>query len=328
MVDLKIKLPDGFLNSEERMGYTISTKLKKVWAVEFDLLAEFDRVCQKYNIKYCAEGGTLLGAVRHHGMIPWDDDIDIAMRRSEFNKLNKIASNEFQYPYFWQTEETDPGSARGHAQLRNSQTTGILRQEYETQRNNNNNQGIFIDIFPFDNIPDNSKELKKFDAERLKLHQKYMDIILSNNYVFPCISIDKNGKKHYGIRRLYNHIKYKLLGINDYTKVYQNCMYVYQQYDKLPNTKYVANLCVGSALKKRRRYREDFDDLIWVDFEFLKIPIFKNYDRNLRLCYGDNYMTPIFAKNLHGAIIFDTDRPYTVYLEKRNRKYSQRRHHI
>lgn len=318
MVDLKIKLPDDFLEPENRMGYTISSEMKKIWTVELDLLAEFERVCKEHQIQYCAFGGTLLGAVRHHGMIPWDDDIDIAMLRSEFEKLNKIASDEFKYPYFWQTEETDPGSARGHAQLRNSQTTGILRQEYETQRNNNSNQGIFIDIFPFDNIPDDENELKEFDKERLKLHQKYMDIILSNHYCFPCISIDDKGKKHYGIRRLYNHIKFTILGINDYTDVYQECMKVYRRYEDTPDTKYVASLCVGTGIKKMRQYRQDFNDLVWVDFEFMKVPIFRNYDRNLRLRYGDNYMTPVKNLNFHGNIIFDTDRPYTYYLEKRN----------
>jgi len=146
MVDLNIELPEGFLDEEVRCGYTVTHEMKKVWAVELDLLNEFMRVCDKYQLKWCAEAGTILGAIRHRGMIPWDDDIDVTMTSEDYEKLCRIAPNEFRHPYFFQTEETDPGSIRGHAQLRNSETTGILKSEIE--RKLQFNQGIFLDIFP------------------------------------------------------------------------------------------------------------------------------------------------------------------------------------
>ena len=147
MVDLNIKLPDDFLEEEIRCGYTVTRKMKKVWAVELDLLNELLRVCNKYNIKIFASGGTMLGAVRHKGFIPWDDDIDMGMLRKDYDKLCKIANKEFQYPYFFQTNYTDPGTLRGHAQLRNSNTTSFLQNEGSEY---SFNQGIFIDIFPMD----------------------------------------------------------------------------------------------------------------------------------------------------------------------------------
>ena len=158
MVDLKLKLPEGFLDEETRCGFTVTKKMKEVWAVELDLLAELLRVCNKNNIKIFASGGTMLGAVRHQGFIPWDDDIDMMMFRDDYERLCEIAGSEFQYPYFFQTEYTDPGSLRGHAQLRNSLTTGILESELGKRKFN---QGIFLDIFPLDVVTDNEEDFQK-----------------------------------------------------------------------------------------------------------------------------------------------------------------------
>ena len=125
MVELKLKLPEHFLEEEVREDYTVPAKMKEVWAVQLDLLAELMRVCEAHGIQYYADAGTLLGAVRHRGYIPWDDDLDVMMMRPDYEKLCAAASGEFRDPYFFQTQETEPGTLREHAQLRNSMTTGI-----------------------------------------------------------------------------------------------------------------------------------------------------------------------------------------------------------
>ena len=87
MLNIKLELPEGFLEEEERDGYLVSAEMKKIWAVELDLLNEFMRVCKEHDIRWFADGGTILGAIRHNGMIPWDDDIDVCMYREDYEKL-------------------------------------------------------------------------------------------------------------------------------------------------------------------------------------------------------------------------------------------------
>ena len=94
-------------------------------------------------------------------------------------------------------------------------------------------------------------------------------------------------------------------------------MNIYRTYDDLDNSTYVADLCIGISMNRIRRFKEDFYNLVNTDFEFLKIPIFKNYDRNLSILYGSNYMTPVNASSEHGTVIFDVDKPYTYYLNNR-----------
>jgi lipopolysaccharide cholinephosphotransferase len=120
--------PASFYSEEVRLGYTVSAKMKKIWAVEIDLLQCLIDVCEGHHLKYWADGGTLPGAVRHQGFVPWDDDIDIIMPRKDYDKLVGLAvsGQEFQAPYLLQTAYTDTGYARDHAQLRDVRTTGVL----------------------------------------------------------------------------------------------------------------------------------------------------------------------------------------------------------
>lgn len=107
-------------------------------------MEEFDRVCQKHNLTWFADYGTLLGAVRHQGFIPWDDDIDVSMFRDDYMRLLAVAPDEFTEPYFFQNTYTDI-LVTVFSKLRDSRTTAIEFPDIPDM-----NQGIFIDIFPLD----------------------------------------------------------------------------------------------------------------------------------------------------------------------------------
>ena len=146
---IKITLPDGFLKEEYRDGYLVSEKLKKIWAIDLDLFAEFSRVCRKHDIKFSVSFGTMIGAVRHKGFIPWDDDFDIMLERREYEKLMAIDPSEFQAPYFLQTVLSDRAVFSPLARFRNSATTGYI-SGYPKQGYNN---GIYLDLYCFDANP-------------------------------------------------------------------------------------------------------------------------------------------------------------------------------
>ena len=110
MADLR----DDFYEEETLSGYPVSKKIKRIWAVQLDLLNEFITICEKNGLQYFVWAGTLLGAVRHNGFIPWDDDLDVAMPRKDYDRFLEIAPQVIKEPYQLQTNRNDAGVFRGN----------------------------------------------------------------------------------------------------------------------------------------------------------------------------------------------------------------------
>lgn len=126
-------------------------QLRQLQLVQLELLLEFDRICRKHNIKYSITGGTLLGAVRHGGFIPWDDDSDVSMMRCEYEKFVAVCDQELDTDkYYFQDIDRTPGYRWGYGKLRRKGT--VFLREY--QEHMPYEQGIFMDIFPRDSVPD------------------------------------------------------------------------------------------------------------------------------------------------------------------------------
>lgn len=308
MLPIKLKLPDHFLDEEIRCGYTISSKMKKVWAVELDLLNEFQRVCKKYNLTYFTDSGTTIGAIRHQGFIPWDDDIDVVMLRHDYDKLQSIAASEFKHPYFFQTETTDPGSARGHIQLRNSETTGILYLDKEAGFQFN--QGIFIDIFPLDDVPDDDEDLRQLINQSEEAKQQALKF---RNYVEIYLLAKRlNFFAKFINKRKHNKFHDKSIYPNGYNHFFKNYEKIICQYNN-PNSKRLANLGLMPYKEHRLRWREDYSITLEKKFEFMTVPVPVGYDRILSKVYGNWKIIEQKATD-HGGVIFNPELSYINFL--------------
>ncbi len=132
-------------------------ELRKVQLMILTIFKEIVRICDENNISYFIIGGTALGAVRHGGFIPWDDDLDIGMTRRNYNRFLKIAQEKLPPELFLQTVKTDQESVFYFTKVRKNGTKFIEKYCKDL----NIHHGLFVDIFPFDNIPDNIMLRKK-----------------------------------------------------------------------------------------------------------------------------------------------------------------------
>ena len=312
MVNLKINLPEHFLDEEVRCDFTVTKQMKELWAIELDLLAEFDRVCKKYDLRYSATGGTMLGVIRHQGFIPWDDDIDLMMLRDDYERLCHIASQEFKHPYFFQTEYSDPGSLRRHAQLRNSETTAI--REVEEKWHYPFNQGIFIDIFPVDAVIDDSDLFQKQYQEAMALRASYTEKAKWNVRYHEGPNPVKNVVK--GVVRSLNNSLFKKK--YDYLKDYRAFENVCARYNN-EETKYLSLLSFQFDNPKHYKTREGWKNIVYKDFEFMQMPVTSDYDEILTIQYGD-YMKMQKVSTIHGGLIIDTNQSYKDYFKNKEKK--------
>ncbi|MBD8497958.1 LicD family protein [Paenibacillus arenosi] len=286
-----------FFKEEVICDYRVTEKMKRIWAVQLDLLEKFIDVCDRNGLTYFVSYGTLLGAVRHNGYIPWDDDIDIMMPRKDYNLLKLIAEKEFSHPYFFQTPENDPENfTAGGCRLRNSNTTYI---EYLNLGHNCNN-GCYIDITALDGVFDN--KLKRH--RQIKRVDRYKSLLYAKVYGKDFVTLFDHSKLQWGtLRFLAKLFPHKWLcqqfdnacsacGFDETTKLgiftQKNGDYEYRYFDK-----------------------DIFEQTVKLDFEHINVPIPADYMRYILTVWDKGMeLPPLHERKPKHEGFFDTETPY------------------
>lgn len=258
--------------------------------IMIELLEYFDRICRENNIKYSLIGGSLIGAIRHKGIIPWDDDIDVILSKSEYLKLIQILENINDSRYKLLTINNCRGYNFPFPKLVDKRTfvvePRLLNQIKE--------YGIFIDIFSYSNTS-NSEKIRIKDFKKIKLL----------NSMMSRTKLDfKNDGFKQNFLRLNKNILSKIIGYRNIIKFLNN---IYNKYNNVDTDYVVSNWPVYNINKEVQKSKNiiEYTD---VEFEHMKIMIFKNYDEILRTTFGD-YMQlpPENQRKAHGLIAYWRD---------------------
>lgn len=291
-----MQLDEKFFQSEVRFGCEISERTKKIWAVELNLLEYFDDLCRKHNLRYFVEYGTLLGAVRHQGFIPWDDDIDVVMFRDDYEKFKIVAQDAVCSPYFFQNIYTD-SMVLAFSKIRDSRTTAIEFPDAPPSFH----QGIFIDIFPLDYVPDGIN-MKPIIGEMQS--EMWMSVVNPQAFMER---IEQGRKPALDVSLFIELLK---LPVCERMRMFEE--FNISQFGKSGMVQYIIDFLWGHPGLPQEWY----SDIVYLPFENLMVPAPAGYDNILKQHYGD-YMTPVQGESFHEGIFWDPDKPYTYYMKKK-----------
>ena len=289
------------------MGFDEDT-LRKLKKVQLLTLLEIKRICDKYDIKYTPIGGTLLGTIRHQGFIPWDDDIDVGMLRSEYNRFIEAAKKELRPEFFLQTYETDEHYPKAIARICVNDTIYAMRWDDHTGIH----KGVFTDVFPYDNSPD-SKIFQKI--HKYSIYWLHLVTYYKYNYVKR-----KSLKAKVGFPVL--SLPFILADKLQARILYEKSMQKYNKRD----TEYVVRTGSGYPYEKVRVKRHLMEEVETRYFEGKPISVMVGYHEHLSDNYGDYMQLPPVEKRRNVQLestnislgIYDDE----VYLDKCISQYS------
>jgi len=274
-------------------------KLRQLQLTELEMLCDFRDLCEKHHLRYFLDYGNLLGAVRHGGFIPWDDDVDVTMPYEDYRKFLKIAQEEFGDKYFLQTDETDEQYHFCFAKLRKNGTTMVNSDQLGWEIHH----GAWIDIFIL--IETNPG----LDFKIRKLLYRVCNFLLMDQYfdIFSDVFEKMVGKAGVGFMRL----------------VYKTP----RSWRRSIKHWLLHRICSGRNKQGRTvawtgitEYfpAELYETSTTLDFEGEAFTVPGQYEKNLEIDYGDYMQLPPEEKRIgHGSeMIIDLERHYTEYTKK------------
>ena len=270
--------------------------IKQVKQVELDLLKKLQQVCQKHNIKVFAMYGSLLGAVRHGGIIPGDDDIDVGLLRPDYDKLMSLQS-EFSGKYFLQTPDSDNYFCGGFTKLRNIESTAISPNNWFV----NCCEGISIDIFPIDNCS-KSKKKEKWRQKKIRFYQR---MLFAYTYGYF---------KSFADMKMLKWKSYKYLGKLIPRRIILENFNATLKRGDFESDKYCCYAQYTPKVIKAGTPKKYYESFEIVPFETQEILIPKGYDNILTERYGkylDYSVYPELIKYRHAFYVPNV--PYTFY---------------
>ena len=268
-----------YFEAEEREGFFVSSMMKRYWAAQLKVLTEIDRVCKKHDIKWFADCGTLLGAVRHGGFIPWDDDLDICMLRRDWLRFFEVARDELPQKYCIMNLRLERDYEQVIGRIVNAHAINFGEEHMKEYFGCPYTVGI--DIFPLDDISeDEDKEEKR--RKLAKDVQRAYELAGSGKLDTPeCRRLlsDIERQNHTTLHRRGNLLR-ELRVLTE--KLYM----MYPSED----AKYVALMPFWVSDHNHKYNRELFKDTIMLPFEYTAIPVPARYNEVLQIEYG-NYMS-------------------------------------
>ena len=247
---------------------------KKVQQLELMILLEVDRLCKRHGLHYALCDGTLLGAIRHNGFIPWDDDVDIWLPRKDFEAFRAICAKELDSKFFYQTQATDPEYCFLFDKIRMNGT--VFRELAQGKRAIHH--GVYIDVFPVDNVPDDETK-RKWQVFLIQLFR----------YGIQAKSVDLAFRSGW---KLWNALMLRLLYAAFPNRVlYKAAQKMLKKYDGA-TTRRMSLLCGARHSKFYVFPREVYHEMVDHEFEGHTLSIPKDHDLVLRQVYGDYMELP------------------------------------
>ena len=277
-----MKLTTEFYQDEVRYGFYVPTAIKQAWGAELQILAEIDRICKKYNIRYFAEWGTLIGAVRHGGFVPWDDDMDIGMLRKDYERFKEVAKDELPGEFAIHDYATKENHWLFLSRVVNCNQ--ICFEEEHLRKYHNFPYIATVDIFVMDYLY-RDEEQEKARCEEIKHILAVADQIIE-------------GRMQDSVREMFlQELENKYQTMLPRTKNARELGIALYRLAELQMARVSADESDAVAqifpwvLKGNRGLpKKCYDTLVRLPFEEITIPVPADYDMALRYRYGD-YMT-------------------------------------